>query len=256
MEVRVHKDHTSANDVPHPGQGWTRFVCISDTHSHFPEIPLGDVLFHAGDMSSWGYPAQIQQVFDWLVELPHPIKIVIGGNHDLCLDPDLHGVFEEGDEAQLLVIRAFVRSEAVKERGIHYLEYEGMEFTTQAGETWKVYGSPAAPRHARGAFQYDDEETAKELYRKVPPDTEILLTHTPPFGVLDTSKKGKNAGCRYLAERLRELHSCRLHVFGHMHEAFGTEVLGTDSGQRVAVNAAVASRKSKPVVVDIRRYSS
>jgi 3',5'-cyclic AMP phosphodiesterase CpdA len=101
MEVRVHKDHTSANDVPHPGQGWTRFVCISDTHSHFPEIPLGDVLFHAGDMSSWGYPAQIQQVFDWLVELPHPIKMcvalnvpkglcadlevdsVIGGNHDV-----------------------------------------------------------------------------------------------------------------------------------------------------------------------------
>ncbi|TEB15291.1 hypothetical protein FA13DRAFT_1747593 [Coprinellus micaceus] len=77
MDMRVHKDHTSANDVPHPGQGWTRFVCISDTHSHFPEIPLGDVLFHAGDMSSWGYPAQIQQ---------------------LCLDPDLHGVFEEGDE--------------------------------------------------------------------------------------------------------------------------------------------------------------
>ena len=100
MEVRVHKDCTT-DEHPHPGRGWTRFVCISDTHSRFPELPAGDVLLHAGDMSSWGYPAQVQKVFDWLMELPHPIKMyvvpqashslyanweinsVIGGNHDV-----------------------------------------------------------------------------------------------------------------------------------------------------------------------------
>ncbi|KAJ3536926.1 hypothetical protein NMY22_g5814 [Coprinellus aureogranulatus] len=259
MEVRVHNDDASHEGIPHPGNDWTRFVCISDTHSRFPDVPAGDVLLHAGDLSSWGYPAQVQQVFDWLMDLPHPVKIVIAGNHDLCLDTNLHGVFEnevfeviramrnsDHLQAELRIIRQFVRSEQVKERGVYYLEHEGLEFSTR-GERWKVYGSPAAPRYASGAFQYEDESTAQAIYDNIPSDTEILLTHTPPFGVLDLSKKGKKAGCRCLGERLANLHRCRLHVFGHMHEAFGAEILSTPDGQRVAVNAAVASRKSKPI---------
>lgn len=39
-------------------------------------------------------------------------------------------------------MRQFVRSEQVKKRGVHYLEHERFEFTTEGGEKWKVYGSP------------------------------------------------------------------------------------------------------------------
>jgi len=64
------------NDVPpHPGQGWTRFVCVSDTHSKTFPLPDGDVLIHAGDLCSWGSVPQLKVTMDWLVSLPHPKKM-------------------------------------------------------------------------------------------------------------------------------------------------------------------------------------
>lgn len=61
---------------PHPGKSWTRFVCISDTHSRcdYP-IPSGDVLLHAGDLSSWGSFTQLQLTVDWLKSMDHPVKL-------------------------------------------------------------------------------------------------------------------------------------------------------------------------------------
>ena len=72
----VHIDY--GNHVPpHPGarSGWTRFVCISDTHSHIVPVPPGDVLIHAGDLSSWGTLKQLKTTIDWLITLPHPTKV-------------------------------------------------------------------------------------------------------------------------------------------------------------------------------------
>ena len=72
--VVVHDNY--GNDVPpHPGQDWTRFVCISDTHSKTFSVPEGDVLIHAGDLCSWGAVKQLQVTMDWLVSLPHPTKM-------------------------------------------------------------------------------------------------------------------------------------------------------------------------------------
>lgn len=65
-----------------------RFVCISDTHglhSHL-NIPSGDVLIHAGDFTNIGEPEITQEFNQWLGKLPHPTKVVIAGNHDLCFD--------------------------------------------------------------------------------------------------------------------------------------------------------------------------
>jgi len=59
---------------PHPGPSWTRFVCISDTHSFTDDlfkdqIPPGDFLLHSGDLSSWGKPKQLQKTMDWIGEM-------------------------------------------------------------------------------------------------------------------------------------------------------------------------------------------
>jgi len=69
----------------HPGKSdWTRFICISDTHSRVDfDIPDGDVLIHAGDLSSWGDLDQLETTVNWLKTLKHPIKILIAGNHDV-----------------------------------------------------------------------------------------------------------------------------------------------------------------------------
>lgn len=68
-------DHYGDKVPRHPGQGWTRFVCISDTHSKKFVVPAGDVLIHAGDLCSWGSVKQLKVTVDWLLTLPHPAKM-------------------------------------------------------------------------------------------------------------------------------------------------------------------------------------
>jgi hypothetical protein len=72
--IVVH-DNYGNNVPPHPGQGWTRFVCVSDTHSETFPLPAGDVLIHAGDLSAWGRVGQLNVTLDWLLSLPHPTKM-------------------------------------------------------------------------------------------------------------------------------------------------------------------------------------
>ncbi|KAH7919901.1 Metallo-dependent phosphatase [Leucogyrophana mollusca] len=234
---------------PHPGSEWTRFVCISDTHSRVFPVPPGDVLLHAGDLSSWGSLDELRPTVEWLKSLEHPVKIMIAGNHDLCLD-EQWGLQTYGiNPDDIRHARAYVRSDA----GLHYLEYEAFQFTAPSGRTWKVYGSPAAPIHVQGAFQYGTSEEARAIYDRIPLDTEILVTHTPPFMTQDRTRKGKNAGCQILASALQQLPECRLHVFGHIHEANGAQTDTDASGGtgRVFVNAAVASH-GNAIVVDLK----
>jgi Icc-related predicted phosphoesterase len=91
-----------------------------------------------------------------------------------------------------------------------------------------------------------------DIYARIPSDTEILLTHTPPHEVLDKTRRGKNAGCDVLAARLEQLHACRLHVFGHIHEAHGAIIAGEkDRTGRVSINAALPLDK-QVIVVDLK----
>jgi hypothetical protein len=58
-------------------ESWTRFVCISDTHSKIFEIPDGDVLLHAGDLTTWGHKEDMEKVVDWLCGLKHKVKMCV-----------------------------------------------------------------------------------------------------------------------------------------------------------------------------------
>jgi len=100
---------------------------------------------------------------------------------------------------------------------------------------------------------------AEDIYARIPSDTEILLTHTPPYEVLDKTRRGKNAGCDVLAARLEQLHACRLHVFGHIHEAHGASIGEVeedgedmkDRVRRVSINAALRLDR-RIIVVDLK----
>ncbi|KAF9234760.1 Metallo-dependent phosphatase [Melanogaster broomeanus] len=245
---------------PHPGPGWTRFVCISDTHSRRYRVPSGDVLLHAGDLSSWGSFPQLTTTVEWLKTLDHPVKILIAGNHDLCLDQKW-GEYGNAEVSLTkapssgyltrLIQRARAYMHSHESVGMYYIEHEPLQFTSPSGRVWKAYGSPAAPVYVEGAFQYASPTEAKGIYNRIPNDTEILLTHTPPYKILDTTKKGSHAGCRGLLYRLNRLKYCRLHVFGHIHEAAGSQVDNAEGVPRVSANAAM-QRCESAVVVDLR----
>ncbi|KAL4244892.1 Metallo-dependent phosphatase-like protein [Abortiporus biennis] len=254
----VYTNYDIKNPPPHPGASWTRFICISDTHSRKYEVPDGDVLLHSGDLSSWGYFHQLSKTMNWLKSLSHPVKVIIAGNHDLCLDDEWrvggHWDHHKGGaiaNKDVDAAQAFMRSEELRDEGFHYLEFEPCTITAPNGRSWEVYGSPAAPRYAYGSFQYTDNKAAQKIYDKIPSTTEILLTHTPPYGTCDWSRKQRHSGCKVLASRLenKNLSKCRLHVFGHIHEAYGAAIKDNHGG-RVSVNAAIHD-EDLPVIVDL-----
>lgn len=81
------------------------------------------------------------------------------------------------------------------------------------------------------------------------------MTHTPPHGVCDVTKRGAHAGCRDLAKRLayEDLRNCRLHVYGHIHEARGAALVGRteqSSSGRVSVNAAMP-HVPLPIIINL-----
>jgi len=225
-------------------------------------VPIGDVLLHGGDLSSWGSYKQLRKTIDWLMTLPHERKIIIAGNHDLCLDLKWKRIgtqpWSGGLDPKQEVDTAleFIRGDIAQASGIVYLDHETKEITASNGVKWSVYGSPAAPVYAEGAFQYLDRKEAQEEWARIPDNVQILMTHTPPHGILDITKREKHAGCEALATRISSLENCRLHVFGHIHEGFGAEIRETEKNgklwETVYVNAAIAMR-NLPIIVDLRK---
>ncbi|KAI0672785.1 Metallo-dependent phosphatase [Trametes maxima] len=284
----VHDSYSALNVPCHPGLGWTRFVCISDNHSRAFTVPPGDVLLHAGDLCRRGTFKDLQVTLDWLKKLPHPVKIFMAGNHDICLDKEYerNGALYHRKPSNLqaedvAAARALVRSESMREAGMHYLEHESAIYTAKSGRTYTIYASPvshscrypsrtprrtphtkhpsrpkAAPLfHSFGSFQYTPGR-GKEIYARIPPAVDILMTHCPAFGLCDVSKRGEHVGCPELAARLEDedLRSCRLHVCGHIHEAHGVAVVGRSERNpdgRITVNAALP-RALVPVIVDLK----
>ncbi|KAF9508343.1 hypothetical protein BS47DRAFT_1350532 [Hydnum rufescens UP504] len=214
------------NEPPPQSHGTTRFVCISDTHSQTFEVPDGDILLHSGDLSSCGKKEELNHTLQWLARLPHKLKIIIAGNHDLPLHKDWYELNYErwkphrDDKEDSDEILALMRSPTVQAAGIVYLQDELYEFQLyEGGHVWSVYGSPWQPYFGNWAFNYHPGDEASAIASQIPP-CDILLTHGPPEHTLDLAFHGRHEGCPKLAERVSILRP-RLHVFGHIHEDHG-----------------------------------
>lgn len=213
-----------------------RIVCLSDTHSHSPGegyiLPAGDILIHAGDLTNQGSLPEIQKAVKWLEKADYAAKIVIAGNHDLSLDENYslkhaRGWNVQPDSEQSAECKRLIQGA----KGVIYLEHESASVSVK-GADLKVFGSPYSPDHGKQnwAFQYPDSE-AESLWSNIPANTDILITHTPPAGHLDTSTHWTEGGCPTLASKVLGPAGVRplLHVCGHCHEGRGAEVVRWDS---------------------------
>ncbi|KAJ6510920.1 Metallo-dependent phosphatase-like protein [Mycena sanguinolenta] len=249
------------------GDCWTRFVLISDNHGRTFPVPDGDVLLHSGDLTRSGTLNDLREIMAWLCALPHPIKIIIGGNRDFLLDREWYDVNwpqtgrhgnEPTWEPPESVFELLTGPEAVA-ANIVYLQDQEYRFTTRpGGREWSVYGSPRSPYvdPPVRAFAYKTSEA--EALAAAIPRTDILLTHCPPHDILDLTNKGDRAGCPALAARLPAIRP-RLHVFGHIHEGRGAHVHLWARSDRPSVQnqsqlsgnpeAAVADEESQELVV-------
>jgi len=87
-------------------------------------------------------------------------------------------------------------------------------------EGYNIYGSPYTPEFCNWGFNVERGELLKKRWEKIPSNTDILITHGPPLGIGDITTEGIHVGCTDLLHRVEELEP-KLHVFGHIHEAYG-----------------------------------
>ncbi len=207
-----------------------RLVFISDTHTYHQglSVPDGDVLIHAGDMTRKGELGDLLAFNAWLGELPHPHKLVIAGNHDWCWA-------EDRAACEQLLSNATYLEDAVASLG-------GLRF----------YGTPWQPDFHNWAFNLPRGQPLREKWLLIPRDTDVLITHTPPRGILDRTERDELAGCDDLREIVALL-GPRIHIFGHIHEAYGSQTIGPTT----YLNASSIDRRGQsinpPLVIDLNK---
>ncbi len=182
-----------------------KIVFLSDTHAQHrkADIPDGDIFLHGGDVTS-GREDQMLDFLDWFLALPHPYKVFIGGNMDRMLETEPE------------------KYRAMLPAGAWYLENEGLEI-----EGLKIWGSPMIPNFV-GAFNRSRGAELDAYWAQIPEGLDILLTHTPPAGILDRTSLGLSVGCAGLRARVERVKP-RFHLFGHIHEAYGRKEVGSTS---------------------------
>lgn len=173
---------------------------ISDTHGCRPKLQPADVLVHAGDLTMQGTKYQMLDALNWLKREAHEFKdiVLIAGNHDwFCqLYPE--------EWAELCA-----------EAGFHYLNDSGVTL-----DGVKFWGSPIQPEFNNWAFNRKRGEEIRKHWDLIPEDTDVLITHGPPHGVLDRNHSGFKCGCEEL-RKVVEIIQPKIHVFGHVHEDYG-----------------------------------
>ncbi|KAJ5925859.1 hypothetical protein N7454_007369, partial [Penicillium verhagenii] len=145
-----------------------RILCISDTHDATPILPPGDILIHAGDLTTHGTFAEMQAQLKWL----SGVKFLTSA----------------GDSA--------TERKQLDWSGVEYLQDEAITLelpvpglVTQQVRRVKIYGFPLTPEFGLWAFQYPP--TRHVWTGRIPDDTDILVVHGPPalYGDNDSEKK-------------------------------------------------------------------
>ena len=67
----------------------------------------------------------------------------------------------------------------------------------------------------------DSDENLDKVWSQIPTDTDILLTHGPPYGIMDLCKSGESAGSATLLKQVLTRIKPIYHIFGHIHETYG-----------------------------------
>lgn len=217
-----------------------RLVILSDTHGYHNQIkvPDGDILIHCGDSTIYGEIWEMNKFLIWFGNQRHKYKIFINGNHEVQ-------VWKRNYTKQM--VEDYNRGNPQR-TPIHYLEDERLGL---AGLSF--YGSPRTPIFFDWAYMYDREKGA-DIWQGIPDNTDVLITHGPPAGILDGVKPfgdymRSKAGCDALLERVQEIKP-KLHCFGHIHTSHGWE----KHGETLFVNAANCNARyvpnQPPIVVD------
>lgn len=210
-----------------------KITFISDTHTQHKkiELPGGDILIFSGDFMGSGYRVyEAQSFLKWFSEQPYKYKIFIAGNHDRYCEnnPELFEALVDDYVEQNVI---YLKDDLIKVEGL------------------KIYGTPWQPYFCNWAFNIPESDRLISLYQNIPEDLDILITHCPPYNILDKSHDYRNGeeplGSKELETVLLELgeHRPKVHCFGHIHGDGGNTL--TDG--TYYINASVCDEDYNPL---------
>lgn len=167
-----------------------KILHLSDTHGYhhrLRDLPEADAVVHSGDFCMVGSEREAIDFLNWFCDLPYRHKVFICGNHDDCLyGADISGLDDN----------------------VHYLCNSGIEI-----DGVRFYGVPM--------FMGDCiTDRQGRNYAHILDDTDVLVTHSPAYGILDFDDD-INYGSEELLEKISSL-QLKAHLFGHIHTQHGT----------------------------------
>lgn len=197
-----------------------KILHLSDTHNchhRLRELPEADVVVHSGDFCMAGTEQEALDFMNWFCDLPYKHKIFICGNHDECL----YGANIDGLDSN-----------------VHFLCNSGIEI-----DSIKFHGIP---------MFLSDCVTERQIqnYAKIPDDTDVLITHSPAYGILDFDD-GINYGSEELLEKISTL-NLKAHLFGHIHAQHGVSMLNGTFFSNGAIMNSNYSSLSIPKIIETK----
>lgn len=192
-----------------------KFVAISDTHGchRALDLPEGDILLHSGDVCDKGNNAQVIDFLQWFEELDFQHKILIRGNHD----------FDLKNRKSLLDIEM--------PKGVTQLDHSGCEINGIS-----IWGVP---------FSFNRNE---DKWDSIPDHVHILLTHQPPYSILDFPPNKISRGEKGLLKKVKQTKP-HIHLFGHIHASYGKEKIGETTFINASAYKASLQKIINPPVV-------
>jgi Icc-related predicted phosphoesterase len=205
---------------------------ISDTHTQHKNLrglEEIDLLIHAGDICSKGTQSETADFIDWFNGLAIRYKVFVAGNHDFFME-----------KTPSSFIRANLNTNTF------YLNDDGIII-----EGIQIWGSPIQPWFFDWAFNRQRGEEIKKHWDLIPMDTDILITHGPPFGILDKTKHGQHVGCEELLSCVERIKP-KVHVFGHIHEGYGMKETSTTAFMNASVLDVNYRLVNKPIIINYK----
>jgi len=217
-----------------------KLCLISDTHGLHDAVVVAecDTLIHAGDCCNGGSMSDLKRFAKWFEKQPAKHKVLVAGNHDRC--------FEKYPE---LARDAFKRH---CPSGVYLQDSE----VNVEGLT--IWGSPWQPEFNNWAFN-KPRDRLKPYWDMIPDNVDILVTHCPPFGFLDSNTARYDSrtkfGCRDLKDAMYRVRPL-VHAFGHIHGGYGKNIYVDDDGHKTLLfNCSICTEgyypTNQPHILDL-----
>lgn len=181
---------------------------ISDTHTLHKNLIVPkdiDTVCFIGDATNTksrvNNTAEFIDFIDWFVELKIDNKIFVPGNHDTSFEGGYINMKIEGRHDIITLINASVIVGGIK-----------------------FYGSPYSRALSEGWAYSLSDRGLHEKWKTIDKDTDILLTHMPPYGILDKVDSMysliavESVGNKHLRNKVFTI-APKIHAFGHIHDA-------------------------------------